>query len=398
MSDSAKPLAGRGAVVTGGGRGIGAAVAAALGAAGASVVVASRSEAEIGRVAADLAASGVKAWPVACDVTDESAVRDLAQESARRLGHVDILVNAAGDAAAAPLRKVTLAEWERMIAVNATGPFLTTREFTPAMAERKWGRVVNVASIAGLEGAPYVAHYVASKHAVVGFTRAVARELAGSGVTANAVCPAYVDTALTERTIENVQARTGRTREEALAGVLATTGQERLLAPAEVADAVLALCADGAGGRSGEAVVLDGRGARAGLEIVNPPALGAPKGFSHGILGPPGARLLMVAGQPGWPGGAAGTPPGFAEQFARALDQILEVVRAAGGTAADVGRLTVYVTDLAAYRDARPALAAAWRKRFAAYYPAMALVEVKGLVDEGAVVEIEATAMIRDTR
>jgi len=128
-------------------------------------------------------------------------------------------------------------------------------------------------------------------------------------------------------------------------------------------------------------------------DIVNPESLGRPKGFSHGVLASPGTRALFVAGQAGWATGL-GAAPDFATQFARALDQVLEVVKEAGGEANDVARLTVYVTSLEAYLDSRESLGQAWKDRFGRYYPAMTLVEVKGLVDEGAVVEIEATAMI----
>jgi enamine deaminase RidA (YjgF/YER057c/UK114 family) len=130
------------------------------------------------------------------------------------------------------------------------------------------------------------------------------------------------------------------------------------------------------------------------FEIVNPESLGAPKGWSNGVLAGEGGRLLFVAGQSGWEEGAAGDAPGFAAQFARALDKVLVVVGAAGGRPADVARLTIYVTDLAAYRASLKALGEAWRARFGKYYPAMSLVEVKGLVDRGALVEIEATAVI----
>jgi len=130
------------------------------------------------------------------------------------------------------------------------------------------------------------------------------------------------------------------------------------------------------------------------LEVVNPASLGAPKGWSHGVLVPRDGRLLFVAGMAGWSEGQAGEPPGFAAQFARALDQLLAVVREAGGEAGDVARMTVYVTDLAEYRSARRALGAIWRERFGQYYPAMALLEVKALVDRGARVEIEATAVV----
>ena len=129
------------------------------------------------------------------------------------------------------------------------------------------------------------------------------------------------------------------------------------------------------------------------FEIINPQSLGAPRGFSHGVLAPPGGRWLFVAGQAGWTAGL-GEAPDFAAQFARALDQVLTVVKQAGGEPTDVARLTVYVTDLDAYRASRAALSEAWHSRFGRYYPAMTLVEAKGLVDEGAVVEIEATAVI----
>ena len=130
------------------------------------------------------------------------------------------------------------------------------------------------------------------------------------------------------------------------------------------------------------------------FEIVNPIPLGSPSGWSNGILAPAGGRMLFVAGQAGWDRSCVGSPDDFAAQFARALDRVLEVVRTAGGGSADVARLTVFVTDLAAYRASRRALGEAWRERFGRYYPAMALVEVSALMDEGAQVEIEATAVL----
>jgi NAD(P)-dependent dehydrogenase (short-subunit alcohol dehydrogenase family) len=256
------PLAGRGAVVTGGGRGIGAAIAGALAKAGAAVVVAARTLEETERVARALEQQGGRAWAVACDVADEASVGRLGEAARRHLGTVDILVNNAGVSSSSPLHRLTLADWESTMAVNATGTFLCTREFLPGMVERGWGRVVNVASVAGLEGGRYVAHYSAAKHAVVGFTRSVALELAGSGVTINAVCPGYVDTPMTEATLDNVQSRTGLPRDQALAAVLSTAGQDRLVTSEEVAEAVLALCREGASATNGQAVVLDAKARR----------------------------------------------------------------------------------------------------------------------------------------
>ncbi len=391
-------LAGRGVVVTGGGRGIGAAIAEALAGAGAGVVVAARTAEEIEGVAEGLRARGARAWAVPCDASDEASVRLLGEAARTHLGSVDILVNSAGVGTSAPLRKIALAEWNLVLAANATATFLCSREFVPGMVERGWGRVVNVASIAGLEGAKYVAHYCAGKHAVVGFTRAVALEVAGTGVTVNAICPSYVNTPMTEITIANAQSRAGFSRGQAIAAVLATTGQERLIEPQEVADVVLGLCGKERGHMNGRSIVMNPGARGMAPEIVNPESLGAPRGFSHGILAPRKGRLLFVAGQAGWENDAPGRPPGFAEQFARALDKVLAVVGAAEGSPSDVVRMTCYVTDLEAYRSSLRSLAEVWRPRFGRYYPAMALVEVRGLMDRGALVEIEATAVVTGSR
>ena len=131
------------------------------------------------------------------------------------------------------------------------------------------------------------------------------------------------------------------------------------------------------------------------FRIVNPTSLGEPKGWNNGLIAPAGSRLLFIAGQAGWETDASGTPPALAEQFARALDKVLTVTREAGGRAEDIARLTIYVTDLAAYQGSRKAIGEAWRARMGRHYPAVALLEVKGLVDRGAVVEMEATAVLR---
>jgi NAD(P)-dependent dehydrogenase (short-subunit alcohol dehydrogenase family) len=251
-------LEGRSAVVTGGGRGIGAAVARALAAEGAAVMVAARTEAEVEAVAAELAAAGHRAFAATCDVTDPASVAALARAAAERLGAVDVLVNNAGIAPSAPLRSITLESWNRTFTVNATGTLLCTQAFVPGMVERGWGRVVNVASVAARAGAAYIGTYAASKHAVLGLTRSVAAELAPTGVTVNAVCPGYVDTDMTEESIERIVQKTGLTREKAAAAILATSPQKRLLEPAEVAYWVVALCHPLAKGVNGQALVVDG--------------------------------------------------------------------------------------------------------------------------------------------
>lgn len=238
-------LEGRRAVVTGGGRGIGAAVARALAASGARVAVAARTEKEVEEVARTLRKEGHEAHAFTCDVTDPGQVRELTASVRRALGGADLLVNNAGAAGSWPLTRTSLEAWNRLIAVNATGTFLCTRAMVPGMVERGWGRVVNVASVAGLEGAPYVTAYTAAKHAVVGFTRAAAAELEGTGVTVNAVCPGYVDTGLTREAVARVVRETGRSEEEALKAILERADQARLIDPSEVADRVAGLCAEG---------------------------------------------------------------------------------------------------------------------------------------------------------
>jgi NAD(P)-dependent dehydrogenase (short-subunit alcohol dehydrogenase family) len=246
------------AVVTGGGQGIGAAVARTLAAEGAAVVLAARSADRLERVAGAIKKAGGKAWAVPCDVTDAASVRSLALAAGRRAGVVDILVNNAGAAHSAPLAKTTLEDWNRVLAVNATGTFLCTQAFLPAMVLRKQGSVVNVASVAGLAGARYVAAYAAAKHAVIGLTRSVAAELEGTGVTCNAVCPGYVDTEMTKESVARVVGKTGKSREDALAAMLASAGQRRLITAEEVAQAVITLC-DPQGERpNGTAVTITG--------------------------------------------------------------------------------------------------------------------------------------------
>ena len=253
-----QPLSGKGALVTGGGRGIGAAVARRLAAAGAAVIVAARSESQVAGVARDIIADGGSAWAQTCDVTDPESVAALADFAAKTLSQVDILVNNAGLAHSAPLHRITLEDWQRLFAVNATGTLLCSQAFVPGMMRRGWGRVINVASVAGLHGAKYIAAYSASKHAVIGFTRSLAAEVAASGVTVNAVCPSYVDTEMTVESMDRMVAKAGITREQALEHILALNPQHRLIAPDEVAHAVATLCDQEARGINGQTIVIDG--------------------------------------------------------------------------------------------------------------------------------------------
>jgi len=227
--------------VTGGGQGIGAAVAHALAAEGAAVVVAARHFDRIERVAIEIRGRGGRAWALPCDVTDAASVADLAQAAIQQAGTVDILVNNAGVAHSAPLPKTSLDDWNRVLAVNATGTFLCTRAFLTFMLERKRGAIVNVASVAGLAGGRYIAAYAAAKHAVIGLTQSVAAEVEGTGVTCNAVCPGFVDTEMTQQSVERVVTKTGKDPAAALSALLASASQRRLITPNEVAEAVLGL-------------------------------------------------------------------------------------------------------------------------------------------------------------
>jgi NAD(P)-dependent dehydrogenase (short-subunit alcohol dehydrogenase family) len=222
-------------VVTGGTRGIGRAVADRFAAAGEQVVALGRD---------------------ACDVTDEAAVT----AAFERIGPVDVLVNNAGVSASAPLPRTSLDDWRAQMDVNATGAFLCTRAALPGMLERGGGRVVTVASIAGRAGARYTAAYTASKHAAVGLMRAVAAEVAGTGVTANAVCPAFVRTDMTRRSVERIVAATGRDDAAAEAALADASPLGRLLEPDEVAFAVAFLAAAEAGAINGQTLILDGGG------------------------------------------------------------------------------------------------------------------------------------------
>ncbi len=238
-------------VVTGGGKGIGKSVVERFAAAGERVVA-------VGRDRRALDAAGAAETDV-CDVTDEEQVAALFE----RLGPVDVLVNNAGVATSATLQRTTLDDWRAVLDVNATGAFLCTRAVLGGMIERGSGRIVTVASTAARVGARYTAAYTASKHAAVGLMRAVAAEVAGTGVTANAVCPAYVRTEMTRSSIARIVEVTDRSEEEAEAALAASSPLGRLLEPSEVAFAVAFLAAPEAGAINGQSLVLDGGGIQA---------------------------------------------------------------------------------------------------------------------------------------
>jgi NAD(P)-dependent dehydrogenase (short-subunit alcohol dehydrogenase family) len=246
----------RRAVVTGGSRGIGRAVVARLAADGCDVVAVGRDRGALDGVVATVSAHGGRIEATACDVTDEDAVADLFAS----VGPVDILVANAGVSASAPVHRTTLADWDRQLRVNATGVFLTTRAALPAMRQRDHGRIVVVASVAALRGARYISAYAASKHAALGFVRSVAAEVAGTGITANAVCPGYVDTAMTDRSVANIVARTGHDEDEARRALARQQPLGRLITPDEVAAAVAYLASDAAAPVNGQTLVLDGGG------------------------------------------------------------------------------------------------------------------------------------------
>jgi NAD(P)-dependent dehydrogenase (short-subunit alcohol dehydrogenase family) len=252
-------LRGRKALVTGGSRGI-AAVARRLAESGAEVLVAATRLERVAEVAEGLIREGHRAFAAACDVTRPESIAALVDEAQKTLGRVDVLVNNAGVAGSAPIKSLSLEDWNRIMTVNATGTFLCTQAFVSEMAARGWGRIINVASITSRMGAPYIAAYTASKHAVLGFTRVAAAEYAGRGVTVNAVCPGYVDTDMTTDSVTRVAERTGLDHAAALAAILRTANQNRLITPNEVAFVVDMLASEEAAGVNGQAIVVDGGG------------------------------------------------------------------------------------------------------------------------------------------
>jgi 3-hydroxybutyrate dehydrogenase len=244
-------LKGRHALVTGGGSGIGAACAAALSQAGADVTVLGRNESAL---RAQVEAGHALRY-LSADLTDAAAVVEAFAALDRP---VDLLINNAGAAASGAFVQSADDDFRSMMEINLLSAVRTSRLALPGMIERGFGRIVNVGSVAALKGYAYVAAYVASKHALLGLTRALAVEVARTGVTVNAVCPGYVDTDLVTRSVETIVARTGRTPDQAIGAIAAHNPQGRLITPQEVAAAVLFLCADAAGGVNGAALPVSG--------------------------------------------------------------------------------------------------------------------------------------------
>jgi NAD(P)-dependent dehydrogenase (short-subunit alcohol dehydrogenase family) len=240
--------------VTGGSRGIGRAIAEALAREGLAVAVAARTREPVEEAAHALRARGAEAMALALDVGDADAAPLAVRAIAATLGPVDVLINNAGIAESAPLARTDLELWERHFRTNVTGPYLLARATVPGMLERGWGRVINLASTAGLQGGAYVTAYTASKHALVGFTRALAAEVAGKGVTANALCPGFAATDLVWSSARTIVARTGKTFDEAVEALAGFNARKKLIEPEEIAAVAVQLLHDE---RNGETILIE---------------------------------------------------------------------------------------------------------------------------------------------
>lgn len=244
--------------ISGGGRGIGRACALALAREDCDVALSARTVEELRAVEEECRKLGVRAREAPCDVTDAARVEAAHRGIVQHLGAPDILVNAAGIARSAPFLKTSADLMELHWRLNVLGSFHCIQMVLPAMVEKGWGRIVNIASIAGKMGAPYIAAYAASKHALLGLTRSLAAEFAAKGITVNAVCPGYVNTKMTHDNLDVIAQATRLSRDEALARLEATNPQKRLLEPEEVASVVAHLVRPESRGINGQAITIDG--------------------------------------------------------------------------------------------------------------------------------------------
>jgi NAD(P)-dependent dehydrogenase (short-subunit alcohol dehydrogenase family) len=247
-------IAGQHALVTGGGSGIGRETALALARAGAAVTICGRREEPLLATARE----SDRIHAVVCDVTDEAAVAALYAEAGKARGPFNIVVANVGMSGSSPAHRTSLADWQHTVNTNLTGSFLTVKPALSGMTAAKSGRIVFIASTAGLKGYAYVSPYVAAKHGVVGLMRALATELVKIGVTVNAVCPGFVETEMLHESVQRIVEKTGRTVEQARASLTATNPQGRLIQPQEVAATVLWLCSDEASSVTGQAISLSG--------------------------------------------------------------------------------------------------------------------------------------------
>lgn len=249
----------RHAFVTGAGSGIGRSIALRLAAAGYGVTLAGRREEPLHALASTIDAAGSAAMALpGFDVTDAGLVDRGVDVAIGRFGNIGVLVNCAGEAPSAPFERTDLDLWNRVLAINLTGSFLVTQAALPSIRQGRHGRIVNIASTAGLSGYAYVSAYCAAKHGVIGFTRALALELARSDITVNAVCPGFTDTPLLEGAIETIVQKTGRTREEARVGLARSNPQGRLVTQEEVSHTVAWLVSPEASSITGQAIAVAG--------------------------------------------------------------------------------------------------------------------------------------------
>jgi NAD(P)-dependent dehydrogenase (short-subunit alcohol dehydrogenase family) len=248
----------RKAFITGASRGIGRAIALAFAKEGASLALGARSMDALSGLTSEIEAQGSHAFPVTIDVGDASSIVSAKAAVAERLGHVHIVVNNAGIAQSVSVVKMDDAHWQAHLDINLTGTFRVTRAFLPDLIAEGWGRIINIASTAGKVGFQYTAAYCASKHGVIGFTRALALEMATQNITANAICPGFVNTDMTSQAVKNIADKTGGSEADALAWIKKISPQNRLVEPEEIAAVAVMLASEQARGITGQAINVDG--------------------------------------------------------------------------------------------------------------------------------------------